>query len=103
MDSVLRAYNLQRGNYFWHNCTIDDDETGGMIIFLGVLAMDNSAIYKVYFRHIHESITEQGVADVYKITVAFQGGRWQRYVGSLVRDGRRDGRGVAFVMQMGRG
>ena len=65
--------------------------------------MYDIAIYEAYFTHVCEEITEQGVADVCKITVSLQGGRWQRYVGSLVRDGRRDGRGVAFVMQMGSG
>ena len=44
-----------------------------------------------------EGITAQDVADVYKITVNRQGGRWQRYVGSL----EREGRGVAFVMLTG--
>ena len=37
--------------------------------------MDDSDIYEEYFTHDCEEITEQGVADVYKITVSLQGGR----------------------------
>ena len=44
----LESIQLAKGELFWHDHMIDNDETRSVIIFLQQLLMDNSTIYKTY-------------------------------------------------------